>query len=154
MGVRHLRSLRRALIVFDPARGYPAVVPFVRYADAEAGVRWLERILGAREALRHVMADGRLGHSELVVGDAVIQVGHMEAASSSMTLVFVDDVDAAVARALDAGGELTHAPVERPWGLRQATVADPEGHLWELSAHVRDVPPAEWGAEMLGPLPG
>jgi hypothetical protein len=44
--------------------------------------------------------------------------------------------------------------VTKPSGLRQAVVSDPEGQRWELSQHLRDVDPAEWGAEQLGPLAG
>lgn len=66
-----------------------------------------------------------------------------------MTLVFVDDVDAALERALTHGGELIDPATDQPWGLRQAILADPGGHLWELSAHVRDVPPGDWGAEII-----
>lgn len=41
---------------------------------------------------------------------------------------------------------------DQPWGLRQAgIVADPEQHLWELSAHLREVAPADWGAEVIDP---
>ena len=71
-----------------------------------------------------------------------------------MTLVFVEDVDAAVERALSAGGGLIDPATDQPWGLRQAIVADPGGHLWELSQHFRDVPLAGWGAEKLSELPG
>lgn len=68
-----------------------------------------------------------------------------------MTLVFVDDVDAAVKRALADGGKLVDPANDQPWGLRQAIVADPEQHLWELSAYLREVEPAEWGAAITDP---
>jgi PhnB protein len=38
--------------------------------------------------------------------------------------------------------------VDKPWGLRQYLVRDPEGHMWEFSQHVRDVPAQDWGAEV------
>lgn len=44
-----------------------------------------------------------------------------------MTLVFVDDVNRAMERALRAGGTLTDAATDQPSGLRQGIVADPEG---------------------------
>jgi uncharacterized glyoxalase superfamily protein PhnB len=67
-----------------------------------------------------------------------------------MTLVFVDDVDAVVERAIVHGGAVVDGPTEQPWGLRQAVVRDPEGYLWEPAQHVRDVDPKTWGAELLG----
>lgn len=49
---------------FDPARGYPSVVPYVRYPDPAAAIEWLSRVLGAREVLRMTLPDGRIGHAE------------------------------------------------------------------------------------------
>jgi hypothetical protein len=43
---------------------------------------------------------------------------------------------------------------DRPWGVRQAIVADPGGHIWELSQHLHDVPLSAWGAEPVSELPG
>lgn len=147
--------------IFDPARGYPSIVPFVRYTDPSVAIRWLSHVLGAREVLRMTLPDGRIGHAELSLGTGMITVGlstepspgapPTRSTSRAMTLVFVDDVDAAVQRALASGGELVDPASDQPWGLRQALVADPEQHLWELSAHLREVEPAEWGATIIAP---
>ncbi len=154
------------MAVFDPTRGYPSVVPYVRYADPEAGVAWLTAVFGAQEAVRMTLPDGRIGHAELTLAGQVITVGldvvHQEQSAQvptrqslrAMTLVFVDDVDATTTRALDHGGAVIDAPTDMPWGLRQAIVADPAGHLWEPSAHQRDVPLEAWGAAAVEtPLP-
>lgn len=150
--------------MFDPTRGYPAVVPYVRYSDPARAALWLIDVLGAREAVRMTLPDGRVGHIELVIGPAVLSLGLSNGTRVgkrrptrerlvAMTLVFVEEVDAAVDRALAAGGELVDAATDQPWGLRQAIVADPGGHLWELTQHLRDVPPSAWGAEQISELP-
>jgi uncharacterized glyoxalase superfamily protein PhnB len=74
--------------------------------------------------------------------------------TSSITLVFVDDVNAACARVPTAGGRVLDEPTDQHWGLRQAAVADPEGQRWELTQHLHDADPADWGAKQLRPLPG
>jgi len=151
--------------VFDPARGYPSVVPYLRYVDPGRAVQWMITVLDAREAVRMMLPDRRIGHAELTVGNAVISVGLAAAPTGptehmtrhtlrSMTLVFVTDVDHAAQCAVNAGGTLIEDPTDQPWGLRQAIVADPEDYLWELSAHLRDVPLDAWGASELDPLPG
>ena len=153
--------------MFDPARGYPAVVPYLRYRDPAAAIAWLVEVLGATEALHLILPDGRVGHAELVVGAAVVGIGlalgdapahddvvPTRATLRTMTLVFVDDVDAAAAAATAVGGTVIDPPTDQPWGLRQAIVADPEGHLWEPSSHLTDVAPERWGATQLAPLPG
>lgn len=147
---------------FDPERGYPAVVPYARYADPAAAIRWLSQVVGARGGLRMRLPDGRIGHAELSLGTGIITLGlatkpatdappKSRSTLRAMTLVFVDDVDEAVERALALDGELLDPATDQPWGLRQAIVADPEHHLWELSAYLRDVAPVERGAETIEP---
>jgi pimeloyl-ACP methyl ester carboxylesterase len=70
----------------------------------------------------------------------------------TMTLVFVDDVDEAVAKGTRYGGSIIDPPTDQPWGLRQAVVCDPGGYLCEPSRHLRDVPPESWGAKQFGTL--
>ncbi|HEX5761151.1 MAG TPA: VOC family protein [Thermoanaerobaculia bacterium] len=42
------------------------------------------------------------------------------------------DVDALAARIRAAGGTLTEEPTDRSWGLRELTVADPDGFLLSI----------------------
>ena len=46
----------------------------------------------------------------------------------------VADVDAEAARLTAAGQTLLNGPIDRPWGLRTVSLADPSGHVWELAA--------------------
>jgi len=52
--------------------------------------------------------------------------------------IYVDDVDAVVARARPEGIEVLVAPVDQPWGERLAYVRDPEGNTIMLTAEIRD----------------
>jgi uncharacterized glyoxalase superfamily protein PhnB len=72
---------------------------------------------------------------------------------SQKIIVFVDDVDRHFAAVETAGVATTHRPADKPWGLRQYLVKDREGHLWEFSQHVRDVPARDWGAQTTGDTP-
>jgi lactoylglutathione lyase len=45
----------------------------------------------------------------------------------------VDDVDAVAAGLMSRGVTLLSEPVDRPWGIRTATFADPAGHIWEIA---------------------
>jgi catechol 2,3-dioxygenase-like lactoylglutathione lyase family enzyme len=47
--------------------------------------------------------------------------------------ITVDDADAACAALAAKGIELLNGPVDRPWGVRTAAFADPDGHAWELA---------------------
>lgn len=144
--------------MYDPQRGYPSVVPYVLYADPAAAVRWLGDVLGLREALRVPIPDGGVGHAELVSGAHVVMIGlaggERFGEVSSITLVFVDDVDATCERATTMDGTVLGEPLDQPWGLRQALIADPEGQRWEITQHLRDVRPETWGADIIAALPG
>ena len=47
----------------------------------------------------------------------------------------VDDLDACHARALAAGGTVTHGPVAEDWGVRRFFLRDPAGKLLNILAH-------------------
>jgi uncharacterized glyoxalase superfamily protein PhnB len=140
-------------MVYDPQRGYPSVVPCVLYDDISAAALWLRDVLGVREIVRASLPDGWVGHIEVALGGLVILLGRRGGqftGSASLTQVFVPDVAATCARATGAGGTILEEPGERPWGVLQATVADPEGQRWVLTQHLRDVEPAEWYGTVLG----
>ena len=48
--------------------------------------------------------------------------------------IWVDDTDAAIAQLNGLGVAMVNGPIDRPWGLRTATFADPDGNIWELAA--------------------
>lgn len=112
-------------------------------ADAPAAKEWYRAALGAT-----VMWD--LGSVVgLDVAGAPIFLGEPEgngwdtpAAAGTRTVrveVFVDDPDAFIARAVDAGADGSRDPIrdhQMPWGPhRQGSFVDPYGHLWLVGDH-------------------
>ena len=56
------------------------------------------------------------------------------AAGSRMVFTLqVDDVDAKCAELRARGVRLLNGPMDRPWGIRTASFADPAGHIWEIA---------------------
>jgi catechol 2,3-dioxygenase-like lactoylglutathione lyase family enzyme len=51
-----------------------------------------------------------------------------------MLTLEVDDVDAVYERLSGRRVQFLNGPMDRPWGPRTATLADPSGHCWELSS--------------------
>ena len=47
--------------------------------------------------------------------------------------IFVDDANAAFAELESRGVEFLNGPIDRPWGMRTACFADPDGHVWEIA---------------------
>lgn len=62
-------------------------------------------------------------------GDAVEPA---RSGASHQVTVEVDDVDAMAARLAARGAEIVEPPTDQSWGMRSATLRDPDGHLWEI----------------------
>ena len=60
-------------------------------------------------------------------------VATAEAGSRLQLTVGVEDADGACAELARQGVELLNGPVDRPWGVRTAAFADPDGHVWEVA---------------------
>ena len=48
----------------------------------------------------------------------------------------VDDVDAMATEMERRGAKLLNGPMDRPWGIRTASVRDPDGHIWEIARKI------------------
>lgn len=48
-------------------------------------------------------------------------------------LLWVDDVDATFAALTERGVDFLHGPTDQPWGMRNATLVDPDGHRFEIA---------------------
>jgi lactoylglutathione lyase len=60
-------------------------------------------------------------------------VGEPGAGPTVLPTLDAVDVDAAVAALRSRGIEILNGPIDRPWGVRTACFADPDGHVWELA---------------------
>jgi catechol 2,3-dioxygenase-like lactoylglutathione lyase family enzyme len=60
-------------------------------------------------------------------------VAARESGSRFQLTIWVDDTDAACAELASRGVELLNGPLDREWGVRTATFADPDGHIWEVA---------------------
>jgi catechol 2,3-dioxygenase-like lactoylglutathione lyase family enzyme len=61
------------------------------------------------------------------------KVAGPEAGTRAQYTIAVDDVDATCADLSERGVKLLNGPMDRPWGVRTATFADPAGHVWEIA---------------------
>ncbi len=68
-----------------------------------------------------------------VIGDREVAGGDRAECLLSAAATDPASVDARCARAEAAGATVVSAPARQPWGY-VATIADPDGHLWQLIA--------------------
>jgi PhnB protein len=115
-----------------PPEGLGTVVPFVHPEGARKYIDFLKHAFGAEEmaVIEHA---GRVMHAAVRVGNAVLEMGEAEDRAgipSNGFFLFVEDVEAAYARALAAGATAVRPPGDRAYGLWSAIVRDPSGYLW------------------------
>ena len=63
-------------------------------------------------------------------------------------LLYVEEVDAVVARAVAAGAKLLRPIQNQFYGDRSGTLEDPFGHKWTVATHIEDVSEEEMGRRM------
>lgn len=124
-------------------RGYAQVTPYVVVDDANAYARFLAAALGAAEIGRTTTPDGRIAHCEVRIGTAIIMLADAVEgypASQSAFYLYVDDADAAMQRAINAGAAQIMAVADKPYGDRQGGIRDPAGNIWWVSERLVDEP--------------
>ena len=129
------------------------VVPILIYSDLPKAIDWLRGAYDFKERLR-AEYNGETGHAQLTVNDGAIMLGkaggpyHPPGVEpvSQYVLIAVRDVDEHYDHAKDFGAEIMQGPANMPFGERQYTSKDLEGHWWTFSQPIADVAPEDWGA--------
>lgn len=138
--------------------GYHSVTPYLAIDGAAEAIDWYVRALGATELFR-MERDGKIGHAEIRIGDSPIMLAdewpgmnHLgpktRGGATASFMVYVEDVDAAFRRALDAGATEAQPIEDKFYGDRSGTLTDPFGHVWTIATHVEDVSEEEMGRRM------
>jgi len=134
--------------------GMRSVTPHLVCAGAAAAIDFYKKAFGAVEQGRMAGPDGRLMHAMVRIGDSAVMLvdempewgalGPKALKGSPVTIhLYVDDADAFVKRAVQAGAKVTMPVAEQFWGDRYGRIEDPFGHRWSIATHVRDVTPEE-----------
>ena len=134
--------------------GYHTVTPYLAVEDAAAAIDYYKKVFGAKERVRMDAPDGKIGHAELEIGDSLVMLADAVpqfstraptevGATTASIFLYVEDVDAVVKGAVDAGATVLMEVADQFWGDRFGTVQDPFGHQWSVATHVEDVPPEE-----------
>jgi PhnB protein len=112
------------------------------------------RAFGARELFRLTEPSGRIGHAELDFGGVTVMLsdefpecGIRSASTIGATAVIihlhVDDADAMLAQAVEAGAQLERSAKDQFYGERSGSVHDPFGHRWLIGHSIEEVSPDE-----------
>jgi PhnB protein len=126
-----------------PAR-YSRVDPWVISPDTDAEIAFLTTVFGGKETpgSRVLGPDGRIGHVEVEVGDAVIMLFDAQPdwpPTPAHLRIYVASTRDTFEGALAAGARAVTRPTDLAFGERVARVRDPQGHLWWIHQHLEDV---------------
>jgi PhnB protein len=134
--------------------GYRTITPYLAVDGAAEAIEYYKKAFGAKERGRMDVPGGKIGHAELEIGDSLVMLSDAlpqfstrspkELGGTSVSVhMYVEDVDAVVKQAIEAGATVTAEVADQFWGDRFGIVQDPFGHQWTISTHVEDVPPEE-----------
>lgn len=136
--------------------GRPALTVSIVAADAAAAIAFYVAAFGAAEEFRLTEPSGKVGHAELRLGGTVLMLSDpypdygavppREGGRATRLHLYVEDVDAAIARAVSAGAKVERPAADQFYGDRSGTVIDPAGHAWHLASRREEVSPAEMQA--------
>ncbi|MGO9876159.1 MAG: VOC family protein [Acidimicrobiia bacterium] len=137
---------------YTPAR-LRSLTPYLATHDPAAAIDWYSEVFGA-ELLGEpiVMDDGRIGHAELRIGDAVMMLAgefpeedHRSpltlGGGSVAILVYVPDSAATYALAVERGATPLR-PLGEHYGALGGVLRDPFGHRWFVQTQLEadDIP--------------
>jgi uncharacterized glyoxalase superfamily protein PhnB len=126
------------------APGMQSVNSFLAVANVAASITFLERTFGFTRGVVLPDTGGQLRYAEMRHGDSVVILvpkgdGSAPTGGAAALYTYVDDVDAALTLARDAGCGVGIAE-DRAWGDRVAAVTDPDGYRWVLATFKKLAP--------------
>lgn len=130
--------------------GMHSLTPHLICDGAAEAIAFYVKAFNAVELSRLPGPNGKLMHAMLRIGDSTLMLndeapdwgmlGPKKLKGSSIALhLYVEDVDAAFARAVAAGAKVTMPLADMFWGDRYGQLEDPFGHRWSMATHKRDV---------------
>ena len=129
--------------------GASVVIPRLVCRDPGVEIDFIARTFRAQELNRRPGPDGAVVHAMLTIGPAMIMIESEwpqianrapkpDGSSPVVLFVYVDDVDAAVERAVDGGAKVLAPATDQFWGDRTAWVMDPSGHVWTIATRIEE----------------
>jgi uncharacterized glyoxalase superfamily protein PhnB len=120
-----------------------SIIPVLTYADVEAAITWLCNTYGFNERWRAGNHRAQLSYGNSVI--VVTARNDKEQSSRYSLLVRVESIMQHFEYVKSKGVKILQMPQEYPYGEKQYTAHDIEGHVWTFSESVQDVLPEDWG---------
>jgi len=139
-------------------KGWPRISSSLTYAHAATAIDWLCNAFGFEVQLKVEADNGKIAHSELVLGGGMVMIGDddegknrswrkspaaLGGANTQTLCVYIDDVDTHCERARKAGATIAKEPTTTDYGDgywvdRSYECIDLEGHHWWFMTRIED----------------
>lgn len=143
--------------------GFEGLIPHLVCERCSEAIEFYKQAFGAEEVARMPAPDGRrIMHAEIRIGNNFVflvddfpefcggKSGSALALKGTPVTIhrYVENCDAAIKRAVDAGATVLMPATDMFWGDRYGVVTDPYGHKWSLATHMKDLTPDQMQAAM------
>lgn len=128
-------------------QGWATVNPVALTQDPDRLIDFMRHVFGGHEhtEARTTDIDGLLIHAEFQIGEVTFTIGERKPGWPHLPLlaqVYVPDVRAALARAVEKGAEIITEPTDL-YGFLFSRVLDPLGNMWWVYEH-GEAPDIDW----------
>jgi PhnB protein len=134
--------------------GVSAVLPMLVCRDVSSEIDFCKTTFNALEILRRPGPDGKAAHAALTINGAMILIEcewptlssrapQTDGSSPVIIYVYVEDVDAAIEKAVTAGAKILLPAKDQFWGDRTGRIMDSEGHVWTISSRIEETTMSE-----------
>lgn len=147
--------------------GQENLIPHLVCSPCADAISFYKKAFGAEEVRRMPAPDGRIMHSAIRIGKSFVYLvddfpEYCGGQSSTPVALkgtpvtlhhYVNDCDAAIQRAQDAGATVAMPATDMFWGDRFGMIIDPFGHKWSFATHIKDMTSADMEAAMKAQCP-
>jgi PhnB protein len=138
--------------------GSEGLIPHLVCDPCAEAIEFYKKAFGAEELGRHPAPDGKkIMHAAIQIDGKPVYLNDdfpeycegkshspMSLGGTPVTIHrYVEDCDAAIQRAQEAGATIKMPAQDMFWGDRYGVVTDPFGHSWSFATHIKDVSPDE-----------
>lgn len=126
------------------------MIPFLRYKNAKQVIQWLQEAFDFELLEIHATED-RVDHAQLGYADGIIMIGSEDnpgplqpfmitpsAIQGKTTMgiyIPVDDVETHYKNSISKDAVIIAPLTEKPYGGKDYTCQDPEGHIWSFGTY-------------------